>query len=841
MVEVDKGVESEGVASDAGTEKNVVKQEDKSQSGGENHSKGDSSKGPKEPKAEEPKDSTESKPSGGKQEESKAEEPKDSTASKPVEGKHEEPKSEESKESTEGKPVEGKHKEPKTDEPKESTESKPVGGQQEEPVDKHGGVEQTEDKKDGAQEAPVGEVARKDDKKPDDVGDSNGSINAKEETKPAEENQSSPDTPVPAPAAASPPPAPGPENSTSPSPPTPPKTGVAPPLDMRLAFQALTGFDDSTQMAVTNVFGVVESMLEKLEQEQIAAVADASADAKETSDDKENNNGKGDDKKNDDRKVVDDSSPESNEKDGARETAVVAGIGLNDADGGDDDSNTQETAKSRKKETVEVADKKKEENTKEKKRKGKEKAMSVPEEPKEVKKNSVNISSSSQGLGKRPQSNVMMIQRVGSSTLVEPMLKDQPLKKHFTPNVNGAFSKNEDASSKQKGIETQQSRQPAEEANSLRPFVSKMTMEQLSQEVDQERMKEGDDSSVKDNELHDDQTIEAEVTEIKETETPNMIENIVKDALKLEVLRRLGVAGMESLGIDLEEEVAKVANSVAEAVQRWKKDPGADGLSAGKLGILSSNSVISTLGTVMGGTNILGGLVPIGVLAGVILASLGAVYLIVTDNQQDAGGDDKVADEEGDVAEEEEEDESVSDSDSYHSSWQRVKASAMDVPVLSVNRHSESSLNRSSELDEDPWLEPTEAADDDLADEYGDNSESEGSSDDEEDEREDNKQGKIMGMMAAAVTGGATLAGMNTPNKENAGEQLDGQDTEDTGKELEKGGSIISSFHPLAEKALSVAAPVVPHTEDGEIDHERYATESEACRPLVKNWIRSIT
>jgi len=398
------------------------------------------------------------------------------------------------------------------------------------------------------------------------------------------------------------------------------------------------------------------------------------------------------------------------------------------------------------------------------------------------------------------------------------MLEDQPLKTHSSSSVNGAFSKNNGSAITQEGTITQQSRRSVKEENSVTPVISKMTIEQLSQEVNQESMNEGDDSSAKVNEMRDDQTIEAEVTGIEETETSSMIENIVKDALKLEVLRRLGAAGMESLGIDLEQEVSKVAVSVAEAVQRWKKDPGTDGSSAGKLGILSSNSVISTLGSAMGGTHILGGLVPVGVLAGVILASLGAVYLIVTDNQQDDEENDKVADE-GGVSEEEEEEESVSDSDSDHSSWQRVKDSALDVPVVSVNRHSETPLSASSELGEDPWLEPAEAAEDDRADEYGDNSGSERLSDDEEDERGGNKQGKIMGMMAAAaVTGGATLAGMSTANKDNADE---GQGRQNTGKDLGKGENIISNLHPLAEKALTVAAPVVPTNEDGEIDHER--------------------
>jgi hypothetical protein len=74
-------------------------------------------------------------------------------------------------------------------------------------------------------------------------------------------------------------------------------------------------------------------------------------------------------------------------------------------------------------------------------------------------------------------------------------------------------------------------------------------------------------------------------------------------------------------------------------------------------------------------------------------------------------------------------------------------------------------------------------------------------------------------MMAAAVSGGATLAGMSmsTNNQDN-------QVTvnEENARIERKNPSIVSSFQPLAEKALSVAALVVPTTEDGEIDHEKF-------------------
>ncbi|KAI5073559.1 hypothetical protein GOP47_0011572 [Adiantum capillus-veneris] len=57
------------------------------------------------------------------------------------------------------------------------------------------------------------------------------------------------------------------EASPPQTPPIPPASPL-PSVDISRAFEALTGVDDSTQMAVTNVFGVIENVLEQLEKEQ---------------------------------------------------------------------------------------------------------------------------------------------------------------------------------------------------------------------------------------------------------------------------------------------------------------------------------------------------------------------------------------------------------------------------------------------------------------------------------------------------------------------------------------------------------------------------------------------
>lgn len=77
-----------------------------------------------------------------------------------------------------------------------------------------------------------------------------------------------------------------------------------------------------------------------------------------------------------------------------------------------------------------------------------------------------------------------------------------------------------------------------------------MIIEQLLQEIDQEIGNE--DNSFGEDIVYDDGIIEVEVMGINEMKVLNLIEDMLKDVLKLELLRRLGVVGMEFLGIDLE-------------------------------------------------------------------------------------------------------------------------------------------------------------------------------------------------------------------------------------------------------------------------------------------------
>jgi hypothetical protein len=657
-------------------------------------------------------------------------------------------------------------------------------------------------------------------KEPDNAVKSNDNTqSASENTKP-DGNAQPPPSPTPPPSEAPPAPA------------SPPKTGMAPPIDMGLAFQALTGFDDSTQMAVTNVFGVVESMLEQMEKDKKgpengngASAAGPQEEPTDDSEDKRTSGGKKDEVKDGQRQKRKQREPTNdmcNAEDGAAKTSRVNGDrNFNDVGKGDDTGESLENA-----DEVAVSSGHHEEGEV---NSGADQKIQVSElegtRPSSGRLSSTPTKTLSKVSFCRPLSKVLVTRRAGSFTLVETMLKNE------APQVvNGAHSGQNGATAKfdrsvtdLKGVSWRQQSgngggqqitpiglHQQRHVDASPPILGKVpgiTIEKLQLDVDMESRQEQDRKTA----AAETQTIEVEATDIKDSKSSNMVESLVTDALKLELLRRLGIVGMESLGVDLDKEVAKVAHAVAEAVRRWKQNFTSGQADSGKLGMLQSDSIVSTLGTVVGGTRILGSLVPLGVLAGVVLASLGAVYLIVTDNQESKSEEEAVESAQH-VAQEEVEQEDISEP----SSWDSAKRSAVDVPVLEkhisfINTHNEEEY--SSEFEEEENQQESDSTD------FTD--------DDSEVEKEGNgNNNRLMGMMAAAVSGGATLAGMSMANNDNATGAQGGQNTADGDQSGTEPGNpkIISGIHPLAEKALSVAAPVVPTTEDGEIDHERYAS-----------------
>lgn len=751
---------------------------------------------------------------------------------------------------------------------KESTEGKQVGGKNEEST----GRKEEADNKGVESKDHHGQEEHIDDKQPVNSKDSNEQgvkeetkpEGAKEETKPEGDNVATPGLPDPVTAASTP--SPAPPASPPASGPTPPNTGMGPPIDMRMAFEALTGFDDSTQMAVTNVFGVVESMLEQMEKDQKTAGLDSPNGSKEATNDhkKENDEEKGGGE-NEKRDKVQKLTGSDSSDDSKRTTADHGNEHDKEERGqGKEQVEKQQKASGPSSPASELTDDNENESnedesggakgtqfkTKSTHNEEDDNAMAAESLDKKLenvddgnngqaKKNksargvAVKVEAEERDSVQRTFSKVLTTRRAGSSTFVTSVLNFEAPQTTNSVHAeqNGAASGFAATARDLNGVLPREGFtngagpqvQQLTRTNSLSRDLKvtkvvpvKRTMEQLLVDMDRESHEEPD----KEKETQDTGTVEA--TGMKEAESPNMVENMVADALKLEVLRRLGVAGIEALGIDLEEEVTKVADAVAETVQKWKREPGKDGSGSGKLGILESDSIVSTLGSVVSGTSILGGLVPIGVLAGVVLASLGAVYLIVTDHYESKNSNEVEDDGDDESAKEEE-------ARSEGSSWHEAKESALDVPVLSVNVHAQEDIDESGE-----------GAFDSSEDEKHGSVDTDDSTDDENDEskdpadlsREDQTEGnnnKLMGVMAAAVSGGAALAGMSMANNSTATNDQDNQLTSnDEAGTGQKNPSIISSFHPLAEKALSVAAPVVPTNEDGEVDHERFQSNRHA-------------
>lgn len=126
---------------------------------------------------------------------------------------------------------------------------------------------------------------------------------------------------------------------------------------------------------------------------------------------------------------------------------------------------------------------------------------------------------------------------------------------------------------------------------------------------------------------------------VQEGDGSNTINQMVINALKLELVRRVGQAGLEASGIDLQNELEKVATAVTQAVKSAgvslassKVEP--DSGMGGKLGVLPAEAIVSAVCSALSSTSTLKSLIPVGVLAGTVLSALGASFLIATNDME---------------------------------------------------------------------------------------------------------------------------------------------------------------------------------------------------------------
>lgn len=301
----------------------------------------------------------------------------------------------------------------------------------------------------------------------------------------------------------------------------------------------------------------------------------------------------------------------------------------------------------------------------------------------------------------------------------------------------------------------------------------------------------------------------------------NLIKELIVNALRLEVSRKLEISHIKALQLDLEEDLSKVADAVALAVKQDIQRSGkarpheTENLKdlkncaeneRSKFTILHGEHVVSAISSILRDTSVLGKLIPVGVVVGTTLTALQPVFFMVTGEKDlfDAGND--------------------------------VDQS---VPLSEYKTGKAKGILSRKEIGykfDDP--RETYKQQEPMHDEKHQNKHARSI------EKNREFDGRVMvGAMTAAF--GATAALASHKMKQNGlfkgtehveasidsgldcrnGGQLEDTnrsvdntiDTDETGNEKTK-SNIVSS---LAEKAMSVAAPVVPTKKDGELDHER--------------------
>lgn len=133
------------------------------------------------------------------------------------------------------------------------------------------------------------------------------------------------------------------------------------------------------------------------------------------------------------------------------------------------------------------------------------------------------------------------------------------------------------------------------------------------------------------------------------------IADVVLTSLKLEIGRRVGQSGFDALTrVNWEGEAGRVAQAVAEAIagggamEGLAEPPGPNGRGEGSpdtsasgqpapgMGGLDMGAIMKAIGSVVGTGGLFGGLLPMGVLVGIVVAAIGTVYHVVQDKKKEA-------------------------------------------------------------------------------------------------------------------------------------------------------------------------------------------------------------
>ncbi|XP_075509095.1 uncharacterized protein LOC142545661 isoform X2 [Primulina tabacum] len=279
------------------------------------------------------------------------------------------------------------------------------------------------------------------------------------------------------------------------------------------------------------------------------------------------------------------------------------------------------------------------------------------------------------------------------------------------------------------------------------------------------------------NEEFEEMNIASEHTDFGELDKSMLsVKNIIVECLNVEVSRRVS-ADMEELKLEIARDIEHVANAVSLAARREKEDMCEQNdhpLSA--VGSLHSENIMRAISFAIEDTQYLKRVLPVGVIVGSSLASLRKFF---NASAFDSNGENDA---------------------NFH---QVQKSDASIIPV----DKKEANQRLPVKYKDESSLCPLVSKDDDKITFQRSN---------------DNKV--MLGAVTAALGASALLIGQQ--NTETGGSLMDSLEEEENSEDVSKleemperaQKNVVTS---LAEKAMSVASPVVPTTEDGEVDHAR--------------------
>ncbi|PIN26102.1 Alpha/beta hydrolase [Handroanthus impetiginosus] len=255
------------------------------------------------------------------------------------------------------------------------------------------------------------------------------------------------------------------------------------------------------------------------------------------------------------------------------------------------------------------------------------------------------------------------------------------------------------------------------------------------------------------------------------------IKSLVLECLKVEVGRRASVADMEELKAKLAMEIESVANAVSIVAQKGKLQmhEGNDDL-PDKIGTLDGENIIKAISSAVQDTRYLRRILPVGVVVGARLASLRKFFNVAA---LDGSEEKQLPYDQVDKPKQ-----------------RRVQIDEKESSeMLAKKKESKDYLTSSiCEEEDDPDLE-------------------------------DSKNNEVMvGAVTAALGASALLAHQSNTDTDGASSEPlreKGYSKDPSKLDEMPGKSQNNIVTSLAEKAMSVASPVVPIKEDGEVDHER--------------------